>query len=523
MIELQDKKLDHNLKLIAKTSLIVFIGAAICKLLTYVYMIIIIRQFSSEIFGFFSIAYMIFGLFAMFSLVGFFEGIVRYISYYRGTNNKKNIKAVFKTSLQVITITSIIFGIIMFLSAEFFAVSIFHNAKLTIFFQLFSIAIPLYALAQVFLATMRAFEKVPIVSLISNIIEPSAKILILISLIFIGINSSQSISISFTAGFLLSLILSYIFCKKYLYKFFINTKENKNKKITKKLLKYSLPLMFSSVIAFVFGWTATFLIGYFKGASEVGFYNMALLLALLLVFSPQLFTQLFFPLINKEYARKNKEVIKELSQQIGKWIFILNLPLLFIFLFFPDIIIVSLSRNIEYLQGKIALSILAIGFFILAQTEVSLNLLGMIKKSNLRLFNLILTLVIAIILNIILIPMEKIWFINNPAGITGAAIATTLSYLIYCTLIVFQAYYFLKIIPIRRKMVGVLFSCTIAAIPVLILRSLITINLPQLILLGTLFMLIYILLILLTKSLDKNDLSIIKAIKQKLFTSHSLG
>lgn len=509
-------ELNHSLKILAKTSLIIFIGLVISKLLTLIYRIIIARQYGPEVYGFFSIVLMIFGLFAMFASAGIFEGIVRYISYYRGTKNKKNIKRIFRISLIIITVTSLIAGVILFLSSEFLAVSIFHNPKLIIFFQFFSIAIPLYAISQIFLATIKAFEKIPPIILISNIVEPIIKILTLTFLIFIGLDYFKSISMSFIAGFFISLILSYLFCKKYLFKFFMSVKENKDKKITNELLKYSIPLLFSSVIIFIFGWTDTFLIGYLKTANEVGIYNAALPIALLLTLTPQLFTQLFFPIINKEYAKKNIPVIKELSQQIGKWIFIINLPILFVFLFFPGVAIKILFGS-EYLQGGIALSFLAVGVFFLAQSEISLNLLGMIKKSKLRFFNTLLILIIAIILNFYLIPMEKIWFLDNPIGIVGAAIATTMALIFYSILMFSQVNYYLKIIPIRRKIVGVFFSCIIAIIPLLILKNLITINIFILILLGISFILVYVLLIFLTKSLDKNDLMIIHMIKSKLF------
>jgi len=515
-------ELDHNLKIVAKTSLIIFIGLIISKLLTYAYRIIIARQSGPEVYGFFSIALMIFGLFAMFASAGIFEGIVRYISYYRGNNNKKNIKRIFKVSLKIITITSIIAGVIMFLSAEFLAVSIFHNSELIIFLQFFSIAIPFYALSQVFLATIKAFEQMSPVVLIGHIIEPTIKVLILIFLIFLGLDYFKSISLSFIIGFLVSLILSYLFCKNYLFKFFIDVKENEDKKITKELVQYSFPLLFSLIILFIFGWIDTFFIGYLKTAKDVGIYNAALPIALLLFLTPQLFNQLFFPIINREYAKKNFRVIKGLSQQIGKWIFIINLPIFFIFLFFPRVVI-NILFGAEYLQGGTTLFFLAIGVFFLAQSEISLNLLGMIKKSKLRFFNTLFILIVAIVLNFYLIPLESIFGLDNSIGIVGAAIATTIVLVIYSILTTSQAYYYLKIIPIRRKMIGILISCIIAIIPLLILKSIITINIFTLILLAILFILLYTLLIFLTKSLDKNDLMIISTIKTKLSKNHSEG
>ena len=147
----------------------------------------------------------------------------------------------------------------------------------------------------------------------------------------------------------------------------------------------------------------------------------------------------------------------------------------------------------------------------------------MIKKSKLRFFNTLFILIVAIVLNFYLIPLESIFGLDNSIGIVGAAIATTIVLVIYSILTTSQAYYYLKIIPIRRKMIGILISCIIAIIPLLILKSIITINIFTLILLAILFILLYTLLIFLTKSLDKNDLMIISTIKTKLSKNHSEG
>lgn len=515
-MEKDNHELNQNLKLVAKTSMIVLISLIICKLLNYVYRIIIARRFGPEIYGFYAIALMIFGLFGMFSMLGIPEGTIRYISYYRGKENQKKIKTIFTTSLKILPIMGILVGILMFFSSEFLAINIFHNLKLTIFFKLFSIAIPFFAVSRVFLGTMRGFEKVHQNSLIDSVAEPLTKTIFLILLIFFGIGYSFSIGISSVLGAFATLLFSYLFCRLYLFKYFIDVKTKKDKKLTKELLKYSLPLLFSTAIIYIFGWTDTFLIGYLKSANEVGIYNAALPISLLLTLTPLLFTPLFFPLVTKEYSKKNISVIKELTQQIGKWIFIINLPALFFFLFFPNTVINILFGK-EYLQGGICLIFLSLGFFIQAQTEVSLSLLAMMKKSKLRLFNIILTLIIAIILHWYLIPLPKIFLFDNSNGILGASIATMLSLFFYAFLILTQAYYYIKIIPIRRKMLNVLFSCIIAGSVLLIIKHFIKINLFILVLLGILFMSIYILLLFLTKALDKNDLMIINSIKNKLF------
>jgi O-antigen/teichoic acid export membrane protein len=58
----ENKKLNSSLRSIARSSVIVFIGIIISKILTYVYKIIIAREFGPKVYGLFSLAIMSFVL-----------------------------------------------------------------------------------------------------------------------------------------------------------------------------------------------------------------------------------------------------------------------------------------------------------------------------------------------------------------------------------------------------------------------------------------------------------------------------
>ena len=56
-----NNEFDSNLKLIAKSSVIVFAGIFLSKIFTYLYRIIIAREFGPEAYGLFSLALVISG------------------------------------------------------------------------------------------------------------------------------------------------------------------------------------------------------------------------------------------------------------------------------------------------------------------------------------------------------------------------------------------------------------------------------------------------------------------------------
>ena len=144
--------------------------------------------------------------------------------------------------------------------------------------------------------------------------------------------------------------------------------------------------MFLGLVTVLFSSVSSFLLGYFKTAAEVGVYNVAFTIMELLGVVPALFLQLLFPLITREYSRGNHTLIKELTKQIGKWIFILNLPFIILTILFPEAIINILFGS-AYIAAKTSLRLLSVGLFFYYISVISENLLSMAGKSKATLFN----------------------------------------------------------------------------------------------------------------------------------------
>jgi O-antigen/teichoic acid export membrane protein len=109
--------LDKSLESLAKSAIVVFIGIFLSKVFVYVYRIIIARKFGAEIYGIFSLAIMIAGIFMLISNLGLTGGLSRYIPKFRGTGERDKISYIFKKSLNVLFITSIVsFGVLRFFS-----------------------------------------------------------------------------------------------------------------------------------------------------------------------------------------------------------------------------------------------------------------------------------------------------------------------------------------------------------------------------------------------------------------------
>ncbi|MBU0760456.1 MAG: flippase, partial [Nanoarchaeota archaeon] len=343
----------------------------------------------------------------------------------------------------------------------------------------------------------------------SNILQPAINVLFLIFLIFLGMKVN-SVIFSHLLSVIVTLSLAFFFCKHKLPKIF---KKEHLKKETKKFIKrmlisYSWPIMFAGIIGTIFYWADSFVIGFFENAKSVGYYNAAIPIVMLLMLVPSLFTQLFAPLITREFSKRNREIIKEISKQVVKWIFILNLPLFILMFIFPGTIINILFGK-DYLIATNALRILSIGGILSSPVYIFNSLLFMIGKSRLFLANLIISSSVNIFLNVVLVPKYSI---------TGAALATAISWILLTLILFFETKRYLDIIPLRRKMFRVLLASIIPTILALYLRANLTASLISLVSCSFLFILLYVFSMFLTGSLDKNDVMILRTIKRKIIS-----
>ena len=502
------KEFESSLKLIVRSSFIVFLGMFLSKVLLYVFRIIIARNLGPEKYGIYSLAFIVFTFLLSVSSLGLSDGLVRFIPLLREEKRLKEITPLFRNILMISIVSGTLFGIILFFSSDFIAVNFFHEPALSVLLKIMGIAMPLYVISGVLINTFKAHEKIFLYSLHINIIQNLSKLLFMILFIFIGILSIEVIAFAEVFGTIVVLVSSYLFCRRalpYLF-FFKDMKKDNERKILLEVFSYSWPIMFLSNILNLFNWIDTFFLGYYKGAISVGYFNAALPIIALFGFAPQIFMQLFLPLILKHYSRKDSENIVGLSKQLGKWIFMIHFPFFILLILFPGAIINVLFGK-EYILAENALRILAIGGLYASFDYIFTSLLSMIGKSKLILYVVIVTSLVNLVLSNIFVPLY---------GVNGAAISTTLSQIVLSTLFFIVAYKVTKVFPFKRKMFIIVIASLIPTGILLIYRELISKNIINLIVGLVLYILIYLSLIIFLKGLDENDYLILNSIKNKV-------
>ncbi len=513
MGEKSNTYLNKSLFILAKGSIIVFIGVFLSKILTYLYKVIIARNFGPESYGLFSLGTIILTIFATFASLGLSEGILRYASLYNNLKNLKKIKPLFTFSIKFSFISSIIFTIIMFSSAKFISITLFHNPMLIAYLQYFSLALPLILFSNIFLSIIKANQQILKYTFIINILQNALRLIGILLLVLIGLKSNAIIG-AHIIGLIALIIGSYLGTRTYIKKI-ISQKELLSKErsgLINDFISYSWPIIFVGFIGSVLYWIDSLVIGSLIDTASVGIYSSAFTIVSLLGIAPELFMQLFLPMILKEYSHGRIKIIDQISKQVSKWIGLLNIPAFTLMIIFPESVLLFLFGP-QYLGATDSLRILAIGGFFSSFISLPTNLLSMKGKSK----SILVTLLIASILNLFL----SIWFVSK-YGMIGAAIATSLVWILTLITYVIQAYIFTKIFPVRRKLVKIFLLSIIPSVPLFYFYGYFSANIFNFLLGLIIYLVLYFSIIIFNKCLDRNDYYLIKnllsVIKSKKFS-----
>ena len=495
--------LENSLKKITKGAALIFLGLIISKILGYVYRILIART-GTEIYGLMSIGIAVFSLMTAISLLGLDRGLLRYVSFYKGKEDLEKANEVISFSFKITFFISILISIIFFIFSKQISLYFFHNQDLSIVFKILAVFIPFSVFRELISNIFQAFQKIKYEIYSKNIIENITKIILTIIFMIMGIKLI-GFTIAYAFGILISSLTAFFFFKK---KIFPSFKANLSisSSLKKELFVYSLPLTLSILITSIMNWTDTLMLGYFKTTSEVGIYNAALPTASFLYIVPSMLLTLFVPILTELYVREKKDIFEQIYKRVIKWIFLTNTILLGILYLFSKPILKILFGN-EYVPASTALIILSMGYFVGFLMTPSTRVLMVIKRTKLIFINTLIIMIVNITLNFYLIPIY---------GINGAAIATATAFLIRAILLFVESILVVKIMPFNLKYVGILFSALISLFLVKTLSSSVEVNFFYLIFFSIIFVIVYILLLIFTKSLEKEDIFILNSIKEKL-------
>ncbi|KYK24405.1 hypothetical protein AYK24_06225 [Thermoplasmatales archaeon SG8-52-4] len=501
-----NNSINDSLQKLMKGTGLIIISILLSSIFIFARTVLIARAWSEYYVGIFSVGLTVLNICMTASSLGMTEGVVRSIAHSKGKNEFDKIPKFIVTSVLLSFFVSVIAGLIVFFLSEIISVNIFHEESLILPLKIIAISIPFNVVNIKIVSIFRGFEQIKPMAYIKNILES------LLFLVFILIIIALNLPFVYVFhAFLLTSIIIFIILTIYSFKKSTSFSFFSIKSIfspaAKELIMFSLPLLGTAMIGLIITWTDTIMIGTIKGASEVGLYHAVVPFAVFIFFPLSALLVSYVPIFSGLYAKGLLNEMRSNYLILTKWITIFSLPLFIIFFLFPELPIKVLLGD-NYLDSVNVLRILSLAQIInnlVGPCGASLIVLG---KTRFNLYTTITAATLNVILNLLLIPIYSY---------NGAAIASASTIIFINIVKTVKLYSISKIQPLSSNLIKPIVFSLLFIIPIyyILTQIFLIYNWWFLIFILILLYIVYLLSVLFTKSLDRNDINMLLEIENK--------
>ncbi|MFH1332019.1 MAG: flippase [archaeon] len=499
------EKVDGSLKTVVLGAGIFFIGMLFSKFFNYFFRLITARL-GTESYGIIALSLSFVSVLSVVATLGLNNGVLRYIPFFHSKNEDRKVKGVILFSLKVSLIAGLFLGLLLFVFSDLISAVLFphfNQQLLSTALKIVSFALPLTALLFIFYASFEAFRALKYEIYAKNIFDGAFKVVLTFLAVYFGF-SIFGVMFVYVAAVLGAVALSFYYLNRFVFPLF---KHERPDYVNRELFYYSLPLVLSGLCIILIASIDSWIIGFFRNASEVGIYNAALPTAQLLYTVPSIILILFLPVLSELYAKNDTQAFASVYKTVTKWIFFVNLPLTILFLLFSKDILGVLFGP-DYVSGALPFMFLSIGFLANSLFMTSERMLMVVKRTRFILFSYLVVLVVNALLNLYLVPKY---------GIVGAGIASGSSYVLLGLFFMFGSYRFTGTLPFTLSYLKAVFAILVASGLVFFVRYIFVLEgvYFRIAVMG-LFGLSYLALLFIFKSFDKEDVMIINSVKNKV-------
>ena len=496
------KIVNGTVQTIARGTGITFTGTIISLGLAFITTIILVRYISQSEYGIYSLAITVLDITVVLALLGLTGGVARYIGYFKGKNDAEKISQVASSSIKFVLLAAIPLGLLLYLTSDLISTNIFHSSELSLPLRILAIGLPFVALRRVLVSIFRGLFRVEVAVYFESILYYVLLLLFVLLIVFLRLD----FIIVFYA-YLASCLLTFGALLFYtLKKFPVPIRIKGSNPMGKELLFFSLPLLAAGMVNIIFNYTDILVLGNLMKLSDVGVYNAAVPLAPLVGMPITATLMIYMPVISSLYSRNLMDEMRRTYIVLAKWISFITVPLFLVIVLYPETML-SLVFGSRYALAGTALIILSLGqliYSVIGPNGATLTALG---KTKFVMWSYIFGAGLNIPLNFLLIPR---------LGIVGAAIATVISMTLMLLMRGIRIYFPYKIQPISKNLLKPMIASTILIVAIhFIASNFLQVTLWMLPIILVLFYVLYGLAVLLTRSLDHEDIELLLEIEKR--------
>jgi O-antigen/teichoic acid export membrane protein len=482
-----------------------FLGSFVAgNLLWFATKVLIIRTVTPEELGLYSLAVSVSSLIAIIFSIGLPDGATRFVSIFLGEHRDRDAHVVAGTSMTLGLGLGLAASACLYFSAPLLARHIFYKPEATPMFQAISAFPFLLILTNIIIGTLRGHGDVKARAYFGNLGQPLAYLVLLAAYYFIQ-PGALYIYYAFSGAYAICAAGTLLYARKA--GFWGKIRPHGFGHLG-KLVKFSLPLLGVAVIGVLLTWSDTLMLARYMKSEDVAVYNVAVSLARLLSFTLSAASFVLLPVAGDMIAKGQKHELKRTYQVLTKWFFIATIPAFFVFFFFPEMCITFLFEQ-RYVAASTSLMILSAGYIVSVFTGVS-GVILMAAGQSIALMRISLVSTLANIL------MNYMFIKHLGFGITGAASATAISFFINGALTVAVLHRKHHMHPFTANYLRPIIAASSIGVILYLMAKSLPLSLWVLPLYLLLFVTGYACSILLTRSIEQEDVDILRAILKRL-------
>lgn len=403
--------MSESLSKIVNGAAIAFIGMLAFTFFEFVTRVIIARYATPSEYGAFSIGFALLNIFVIVSCLGLQGGTMRCIAYFRGKGDNEKVAGIVYSSLQLSVAAGLVFFLVLFFSSEYLN-DIFHLEQSSVL-KLFAVTIPFLTVIEILSYIFIGFDRIKEKVFFRDVLMYLLRFICIAFAIIFGFDFLGMMYAYLVPTVIVALVFAgYAVKKLSLYRL------KDNPLIRKKLVRFSLPLLITSISTLIMLRMDTLMLGYFKTSDIVALYSAAYPIAQLIPIFLFSMIIIYVPISSQLFSKNRYEEMRRNYAVLTKWNLAATLPFFLVIFLFPEAVLNAIF-GASYSQAGDALRILAFGAFIQAFLGPNAATLVVIGKTKLNMIDDLIGAAINISLNLLLIPAM---------GIVGAAVASTVSF-----------------------------------------------------------------------------------------------
>ena len=407
---------------VVKGTIVIFAMLLMSGVIGYIIRLLLATNMSVENYGMFYAVLSFVSFFILIIGLGLHGALTKFVSEFLVKKEHGKIKSTiivvlltqFIVSLCVVSFMLIFSGNISMVFFKTMASADILNILLIYLF----LSTPFFFLKNYF----QGFHDMNMLALISFVYPLITLIGVVASFSYFGVTPVNA-AYSYTIGVIVAVIigLAIFFIK---FRYVLKEKLVFDKPLIKNIFLFALPVFIIGVANTAITYVDTLSITYFRSLQEVGYYQAAIPTAFIITYLSSSLTTVLFPAVSDMWIRKRYHYISTSISSIVKFTLILIVPVILVFISFPDIVLTILF-GAEYIPASGALQILSIGVLFFSLGMLFTITLQGIGRPDLNAKLIGLAAIVNIILNIVLVPNH---------GIIGAASSSAIAYFVYILL-----------------------------------------------------------------------------------------